>query len=229
MGGILFFMIQQSNGEDRLPPIRARVLPDLTKKLTPLGLKPGLPIYVRIFKETNELEVWMEPKPGAEWRLAAHHPIATWGSGTLGPKLAEGDRQAPEGFYSVGRKQLNPKSSYHLSFNIGYPNEYDQAHKRTGSLIMVHGSNVSIGCFAMTDPLIEEIYLLAEAAFDGGQKTFRVHIFPFRMSAKRMETAEKTKSQWLDFWRELQPFHDRFENTKKPPEVEVKDKAYKLP
>jgi murein L,D-transpeptidase YafK len=147
-------------------------------------------------------------------------------SGKLGPKLKEGDLQAPEGFYEVGKKQLNPMSRFHLSFNVGYPNAYDRYHGRTGSLIMVHGSNVSIGCFAMTDPVIEEIYLLVEAALKGGQEAVKVQVFPFRMTPEKMSAVE---GEWAGFWRdELWPGYERFERTGVPPEVGVREGRYRV-
>ena len=87
---------------------------------------------------------------GRPLRRFATYPICLW-SGRLGPKLREGDRQAPEGFYTVSAEQLNPNSRWHRSFSLGFPNAFDQAHGRTGSFIMVHGGCPSIGCYAMTD------------------------------------------------------------------------------
>jgi murein L,D-transpeptidase YafK len=143
--------------------------------------------------------------------------------------LKEGDLQAPEGFYEVGIKQLNPMSRFHLSFNIGYPNAYDQHHGRTGSLIMVHGSNVSIGCFAMTDPVIEEIYLLVEAALKAGQVAVPVHVFPFRMTAERIAQAEAEGAAWLSFWRdELAPPYAAFEKKGVPPGVKSVEGRYEV-
>ena len=122
-------------------------------------------------------------------------------SGSLGPKLAEGDHQAPEGFYYVARSGMNPNSRYHLSFDIGYPNTFDRAHRRTGSLIMIHGNRVSIGCFAMTDVSIEEIYTLCAVALTKGQKFFRVHSFPFRMTDERLQ--KEKENHHYAFWSQL--------------------------
>ena len=181
----------------------------------------GSPVFIRIFKEESELELWVKEGAGfTRWRT---YPICTW-SGDLGPKLKEGDGQSPEGFYFVPPKMMNPKSSYHLAFNIGYPNSYDRAHERTGSYIMVHGACVSIGCYAMTDEKIEEIYAMAKAAHTRGQPYFRVHIFPFRMTPTNM--ARHADSPWIDFWKNLKEGHDWFEEHKIPPNVEVKDKRY---
>ena len=133
------------NTEAKMKEIRDRVLPALRKAATEKGVTVGQPIFFRIFKEEKQLELWMRPKAGGQWNLFRTWSISTWGSGGLGPKLKEGDGQAAEGFYKVGKAQMNPNSSYHLSFNVGYPNAFDKAHGRTGSLIMVHGREVSIG------------------------------------------------------------------------------------
>ena len=145
-------------------------LAQLDERLAAHGVKLGVPVYVRIFKLESELELWME-KDGRFVRFATY-PICLW-SGRLGPKLREGDRQAPEGFYTVADEQLNPNSRWHRSFNLGFPNAFDQAHGRTGSFIMVHGGCVSIGCYAMTDPVVDEIWRLVTAALDSGQARFR--------------------------------------------------------
>lgn len=203
----------------RLADVRARLLPKLNSELAARGCKSGDPAFIRIFKETSELELWLRPGAGG-FRLFQTYRVACY-SGTLGPKTREGDMQAPEGFYAFGKSQLNPASRYHLSFNIGYPNEFDRSQKRTGSLIMVHGSDVSIGCFAMTDPVIEEIYLIVEAALNAGQAGVPVHAFPFRMSAARMENARIAGEPSLAFWQELKTGHDIFEKTRVPPAVSV--------
>lgn len=207
----------------RLTEVRWRVEPGLKDELACSGFRLGSPLFIRIFKESRELEIWLQPGKGAEYQLWKTYPIAGM-SGKLGPKLKRGDCQAPEGFYEVDARALNPNSSFHLSFNIGYPNAYDQALNRTGNFIMVHGDQVSIGCFAMTDPAIEEIYLIAEAALKKGQKAFAVHIFPFRMTGERMTLA--TDSPWHDFWGNLQEGYLAFENTRKPPRVRVREDRY---
>ena len=205
---------------ERLADVRARLLPKLHEELAARKCALGQRAFVRIFKESRELELWMQGESG-EWTLFRTYPIACF-SGTLGPKTREGDMQAPEGFYNVTQKQLNPASSYHLAFNIGYPNAYDLAQQRTGSLIMVHGDVCSVGCFAMTDAVIEEIYLVVEAAVSGG-RSVAVHCFPFRMTAERIKDAEETH---LDFWRELLPAYDVFEKEHRVPQVMVEDGKY---
>ena len=183
------------------------------------GLKWGAAVYIRIFKQENVLEIWAQQ--GRTFKLFKSYPICTF-SGTLGPKTKEGDNQAPEGFYFVTPRQLNPHSQFHLSFNLGYPNRYDQSHDRTGSALMVHGNCVSIGCYAMGDRQIEEIYALIHSAFKHGQPFFRAHIFPFKM-----ENLEQYKSHsWYRFWRNLKQGYDLFEQTKRVPDVQVKNRQY---
>lgn len=186
----------------------------LSERLTAGGLKEGAPVLVRIFKKESELEVWM--KSGSRFVRFASYPICRW-SGRLGPKLKEGDRQSPEGFYSVARRQLNPNSRWHRSFNLGYPNIFDQSHDRTGSFIMVHGGCSSTGCFAITNPVVDEIWHLINAAFDAGQKRFQVHVFPFRMTDWNLLL--HGESRWADFWQNLKLGYNEFERTAVPPRV----------
>ena len=166
--------------EQRVADVKKRRTAEVAASLQTAQLKLGSPVFLRIMKEDNELEVWLK-SDSTTYKKWKTYPIARW-SGTLGPKLAEGDGQAPEGIYDITLARLHPGSKYHLAFNIGYPNAFDRAHDRTGSLIMIHGSNVSIGCFAMTDPVIEDLYLVVDAALDKGQAAVPVHSFPFRMT-----------------------------------------------
>lgn len=195
---------------------------DLPTLMKEKNMKTGAPVFIRAFKEERELEVFLQKGDGT-FELLRTYPIAA-ASGDLGPKLAEGDGQVPEGFYFSSQNSMKPDSAFHLAFNIGYPNAYDRAHGRTGSYIMVHGSNVSIGCLAMTDAKIEEIYGLCQAALNAGQPFFRVHIFPFRMTEKRMQQA--ASSEHYEFWKNLKTGYDIFETTRIPPNVGVKNKQY---
>ncbi len=212
---------------DRAAEVRNRIAPRLTKELASKGLRLGDPVFMRVFKESDELEIWMRPTKSKTFRLFKTYEIARY-SGTLGPKLKEGDRQAPEGFYHVPPKMMNPRSRFHLSFNLGYPNAYDRAHERNGTFLMVHGSDVSIGCYAMTDARIEEIYTLADAALNGGQRFFRVHCFPFRMTAERLAKAQQSGNNWFSFWQNLKEGYDHFEREKRPPDVTVSGKRYQF-
>jgi murein L,D-transpeptidase YafK len=193
--------------------------PDLARldeRLAAQGVALGVPVYLRIFKLESELELWVE-KDGRFVRFATY-PICLW-SGRLGPKLKEGDRQAPEGFYTVAAEQLNPNSRMHRSFSLGFPNVLDQAHGRTGSFLMVHGGCASIGCFAVTDAVVDEIWRLVTAALDKGEGRFPVHVFPFRMTESNVRA--RRGSRWDGFWADLKKGHDLFEASHVPPVVSV--------
>lgn len=187
------------------------------------GLTLGSPLYIRAFKSEMEMEVWAQNPYTGTYKLFKTYPICSK-SGTLGPKLKEGDLQTPEGFYDVTEERLNPNSQYYLSFNIGFPNKYDQAHKRTGSLLMIHGSCVSQGCLAMTDQNIGEIYLLVEQNFKHGIRSVPVHIFPFRMTQENMML--RNGSRWQPFWEQLKAGYDYFEEYNHPPLMSVRKKKY---
>jgi murein L,D-transpeptidase YafK len=191
-------------------------LGNLSGRLAAQGLVSGAPVFVRIFKREFELELWMQR--GNRFERFAVYPICRW-SGDLGPKLQEGDRQAPEGFYTVTAKALNAASRWHRAFDLGYPNALDRAHGRTGSLLMVHGGCASVGCFAMTDPVIEELWRLITAALNGGQTRFHVHVFPFRMTPENL--ASPQNERWGAFWRDLQRGYAAFEATHVPPLIGV--------
>jgi murein L,D-transpeptidase YafK len=180
------------------------------------------PILVRIFKEEAELEVWKQDAAG-RFALLKTYPICRW-SGELGPKVKEGDRQAPEGFYDIAPGQMNPNSNYYLAFNLGFPNTYDKANDRTGAFLMVHGDCSSRGCYAMTDEQIQEIYALGRDSFMGGQKSFQVQAYPFRMTPLNM--AKHRNNPNLAFWRMIKEGNDHFEATKAEPRVDVCEKRY---
>jgi murein L,D-transpeptidase YafK len=209
-------------GLGRAPEVVQRVQPKLAREADRQDLKIGAPVFIRIFKEEKELEVWLQGEDGT-FRLFKTYPICAF-SGDLGPKIIRGDGQAPEGFYFVTAERLNPWSTFHLSFDLGFPNGFDRAHGRTGSDLMVHGNCVSIGCYAMTDGRIEEIYTIVEAALDNGQRFFRVHAFPFRMTGENM--ARHSPSPWAGFWRNLKEGYDHFETDKRPPDADVRDGGY---
>ncbi len=186
------------------------------------GMKQGAPIFIRIFKEESELEVWKARDDGRFYHFKSY-PICNW-SGELGPKLVKGDKQAPEGFYTVSQKQMKPDSSFHVAFNLGFPNAFDKAHKRTGEFLMVHGKCRSAGCYAMTDALAEEIYALAREAFRSGQNSFEVHAFPFRMTEANLERHKGHK--WHKFWATLKEGYDYFETYRVPPAIAVCERRY---
>ncbi|MEO8672715.1 MAG: murein L,D-transpeptidase family protein [Tahibacter sp.] len=205
----------QASSGDRPNQAAARVGPALRRDLAAQHLSLGAPVFVRIFKREAELELWMRAADGKFVHFRTW-PICTF-SGNLGPKTRQGDNQAPEGFYRVGAGQLNPASRFHLAFNLGYPNAYDRMHGYHGDFLMVHGNCVSIGCYAMGDAGIEEIYTLVDAALRSGQSAFDVHAFPFRLGSAAL--ARERTSPWHDFWAELKTGYDAFEHTHVPPRV----------
>jgi murein L,D-transpeptidase YafK len=184
----------------------------------------GAPVYLRVFKFEGVVEVWMQRQD--QFDLFEVYPICV-NSGKFGPKLKEGDKQAPEGFYEITTKQLNPKSKYYLALNMGYPNAYDQSHGRTGKHLMIHGACVSTGCYALTNENIKEVYSLVNAALSNGQESVPVHAFPFRMTR---ETLTKYKNhKWIDFWvNELLPAYDMFDVTRLPPKMMTCEGVYQI-
>ncbi|WP_246215844.1 L,D-transpeptidase family protein [Microvirga makkahensis] len=173
------------------------------------------PILIRVFKKEAELEVWKRDGSG-QYTLLKTYPVCRW-SGQLGPKMQEGDRQRPEGFYTVRAGQMNPNSACYLSFDLGFPNELDGALGRTGSALMIHGACSSSGCFAMTDDGAAELFALAREAIRGGQEGFPVQSFPFRMTPENL--TEHRASRHIAFWRNLKEGSDHFETTRRPPKV----------
>ncbi|KAF0227397.1 MAG: hypothetical protein FD175_2740 [Beijerinckiaceae bacterium] len=194
-----------------LQPIPPQLLSEMSAK----GMNASDPILVRIFKKESELEVWKRDHSG-KYALLKTYPMCRW-SGQLGPKKREGDRQAPEGFYSVAPELMNPRSQFYLSFNLGYPNSLERSLGYSGSALMVHGACTSAGCFAMTDGGVAEIYALAREAFSGGQKNFQVQALPFRMTPENM--AKHRNNPNVAFWRNLKEGSDHFEATRQPPRV----------
>jgi len=212
-------------GLDDLTPKAQRSVPNkLITKMKAKSMSFGSPIAIRIFKQEGDLEVWKQ-KTNGRYALLKSYKICKW-SGKLGPKFKEGDRQAPEGFYSVKPYQMNPNSSYYLSFNMGFPNKFARSRGRTGTYLMIHGACSSAGCFSMTDEQIAEIYALARDTFSGGQKSFQIQSFPFRMTPAKM--FEYRDNPNFAFWKMLKIGYDHFETTKRPPNVEVCGKKYQF-
>jgi len=179
----------QVAGGRHMQPLSQRVLAELKAK----HMEKDSPILVRIFKEEAELEVWKQDDRG-RFALLHTYPICRW-SGGLGPKIKTGDRQAPEGFYTITPDLMNPNSSQYLAINTGFPNAYDQANGRTGAFLMIHGGCSSAGCYAMTDEQIADIYALAREAFFGGQRAFQLQAYPFRMTPLTWH-ATATRRTW---------------------------------
>lgn len=201
---------------------RAPVSPILVARMQTLDMDKNSPIMVRLFKKESKLEVWKQTRNG-RYALLETFDICKW-SGNLGPKVKEGDRQAPEGFYMITQGLMNPNSNYYLAFNTGFPNAYDRSLGRYGTNLMVHGACSSRGCYAMTDPQIEQIYALARDAFAGGQKAFQFQAYPFKMTPENI--AEHYDDPNMPFWKMLKEGYDHFEVTRQVPKVDVCGRKY---
>ena len=210
--------ISLANNAKANQPVPPKLIADMTAK----DMDLQSPILVRLFKQEAELEVWKQDRSG-RFALLKTYPICRW-SGDLGPKVREGDRQAPEGFYSITPAQMNPQSAYYLSFNTGYPNAFDKALGRSGSQLMVHGDCSSRGCYAMTDEQIAEIYSLGRESFFGGQRAFQLQAYPFRMTPINM--AKHRNNPNMPFWKMIKEGYDHFEVTRQEPKVDFCEKKY---
>src|SRR5918995_1147904 len=218
LAGCNIDQISLANNAKANQPVSPKLIADMTAK----DMDLQSPMLVRIFKQEAELEVWKQDRSG-RFALLKTYPICRW-SGDLGPKVKEGDRQAPEGFYSISPAQMNPHSSFYLSFNTGYPNAFDKALGRTGSQLMVHGDCSSRGCYAMTDEQIAEIYSLGRESFFGGQKSFQLQAYPFKMTPINM--AKHRNNPNMPFWKMIKEGNDHFEVTKQEPKVDFCEKKY---
>jgi murein L,D-transpeptidase YafK len=205
----------EADAEKPLPPTTEAAL--IMKDIL-----PEAPVYIRVFKEESELEVW-KARTNGRYALIKTFPVCNWG-GTLGPKQTQGDSMSPEGFYRVTLGALKPDSKYHLAFNIGYPNALDRALGRTGAYIMVHGDCRSVGCFAMSDKLIEEIYAFVRDALASGESSVPIHIFPFRMTAANMKRHAGNPAR--STWGPLKQAYDDFRETREPPKIGMCSKRY---
>src|SRR5258705_2037972 len=210
--------ISLANNAKANQPVPARLVAEMTAK----DMDLQSPILVRLFKQEAELEVWKQDRSG-RFALLKTYPICRW-SGDLGPKVREGDRQAPEGFYSITPAQMNPQSLYYLSFNTGYPNAYDKAMGHTGSALMVHGDCSSRGCYAMTDEQIAEIYSLGRESFFGGPRAFPMQAYPFKMTPLNM--AKHPNNPNSPVWKLIKEGYDHFEVTRQEPKVDFCEKKY---
>ncbi len=205
----------------RASDVRIIVWPKLKKELADKGFKVDAPIYIRIFKDQDALEVWK--KAGRKYKLFKTYEVCYY-SGNLGTKTRSGDNKSPEGFYTIEPRQLNPVSNYYLAINVGYPNKVEQLKGCTGNAIMIHGHCASIGCYAMTNPRIEEIYTLVYQAFAGGQQKINLDIFPFRMDAAHMEFY--SRQPYYQFWKTMKPGYEKFERNRMPADYFIKGKNY---
>lgn len=218
VAGLLAACQETGAGGKAFRPIPAATLALMDSK----GVTKNAPVLIRAYKKEAELEIW-KMKSDGQYVYVKTFPMCRW-SGQLGPKRREGDRQVPEGFYTITPGQMNPNSAYYLSFNVGYPNALDRAQGYTGGNIMVHGACSSAGCFSMTDEQIEEIYAIAREAFAGGQRAIQMQSFPFRMTAENL--AKHRLDPNMPFWRQLKEGSDHFDVTKREPQVSFCGRRY---
>ncbi len=205
-------------------PTRAmkELSPEMLALLDQKHMPKDSPVLVRVFKEESELEVWKQDNTG-RFQILKVYPICRW-SGDLGPKVHEGDRQAPEGFYAITPDLMQPNSNYYLAINTGFPNAFDKANDRHGAFLMIHGDCSSRGCYAMTDEQIGEIYSLARESFLGGQQSFQIQAYPFRMTPANL--ARHRTNPNMAFWKMIKEGNDHFEVTHLEPKVEVCNRRY---
>jgi len=198
------------------------------------GLQWGAPVFLRLFKaryahdyrKASWLEVWVETQE--EYKLFKDYPVCALMSSERGPKQEEHDTRSPEGFYEIYPESLAPWSVFHLAINIGYPNALDQALERTGDAIMIHGGCASVGCFAMTDEGIEDIYTIIEAALRAGQESIPVHIFPYLMDRTYNLDYLAEHDPWRGFRETLVPGYQFFVDNGRPPRVLVRNNHYDI-
>jgi murein L,D-transpeptidase YafK len=222
---ICFLLPTRCLGEDsnRLPEKATKELPpELLSLLHEKHMPKHSRILVRIFKEEAELEVWKQDTTG-RFQLLKIYPVCRW-SGDLGPKMHEGDRQTPEGFYAITPELMNPNSNFYLAINTGFPNAFDKANGRRGTFLMIHGDCSSSGCYAMTDEQIGEIYALARDSLVGERPSFQVQAYPFRLTPANL--ARHRTNPHMAFWKMLKVGNDHFEATHLEPKVDVCDRRY---
>ncbi|MBS0857010.1 MULTISPECIES: peptidoglycan meso-diaminopimelic acid protein amidase [unclassified Tatumella] len=183
----------------------------------------GTQVFIQIFKEERTLDLY--GKIGNEYRLLDSFRICDF-SGGLGPKRTEGDFKSPEGFYSVHFNQLKPDSHFYRAINLGFPNQFDRENGYSGNYLMIHGNCVSIGCYAMTNAYMDQIYTYVNAALRNGQSEVEVNIFPFRMTENNMQ--RHRDSAYISFWKQLKPGYDYFLKYKRPPTMTVSNGQYVL-
>ena len=196
--------------------------PDMLALMDKKGVTQTSPVLIRTYKKEAEFEIWKMKADGRYVHFKTF-PMCRW-SGQLGPKMREGDRQVPEGFYRITPGQMNPTSQYYLSFNVGYPNAYDRSQGASGGSIFVHGACSSAGCFSMTDAQIDQIYAVAREAFSGGQQAIQMQSYPFHMNPENL--AKYRNDPNIAFWRNLKDGADNFEVSKQDVTVGVCAKHY---
>lgn len=198
----------------------------LQKELAQAGIRKPFKLYLAAYKSEGKLEIWMQTATQKKYKLFKTYDFCAH-SGTLGPKIKEGDRQTPEGYYTIN--VFNPASNFHLSLGINYPNPVDRlrsAGQKTGGDIYIHGNCVTVGCIPLTDEKIKEVYVLAVEARNHGQQEIPVNIFPFKMTTENLNTYLRQFPGQKEFWISLQPGYHYFEKHHTLPNVTHKEGKY---
>ncbi len=208
--------------EDRLQVATIEKKSNLTKQLNRLGIKwDEFNLFIRAFKEEGKLEVWGKNIKDKNFKKIQIYDFCAT-SGRLGPKRKSGDLQIPEGIYHIDR--FNEKSNYYLSLGLNYPNKSDRkrgVQNNLGGDIFIHGDCVTIGCIPVTDDKIKEVFLLAFQAKENGQVKIPVHIFPAKLTDRKLAKLGELVPTQKAFWNELKPFYDHFESTQQLPYFKI--------
>jgi murein L,D-transpeptidase YafK len=211
-----------SPGDTAAAADRATAL--LRAELGALGLEIGDPVFLRVFKDTQEVEVWMQGEPGAEWTFYKTYrtcgPVAE-----PGPRPTVSDGGAPEGFYYAAPRHLSSRGGV-LGLELGNPNAYDRHHRHNKRPGRLEGGCAPSGSYALGDQGIAEIVTLARAAWERGQPFFRIHCYPFRMTDARMNRELAARAPWIDFWADLKEGYDFFDVLRRPPDTVVQNGDY---
>jgi murein L,D-transpeptidase YafK len=199
----------------------------LQKELKRAGFTSSFELYIAAYKTEGKLELWLKAVGKNQFELFKTYDFCKH-SGTIGPKVIEGDGQTPEGFYKIN--VFNPQSNFHLSLGINYPNKVDLVRtgkgNRPGSDIYIHGDCVTIGCIPLTDDKIKEVYLIAVEARNNGQKEIPVSIFPFKLTQSNLKKYGAQFPAQLTFWQTLQVGYAYFEKNKILPKVSQEKGSY---
>lgn len=220
---------QQQLKFERVRDAYASKWTSLNKELKDAGFGNGYELYIAAYKAEGKVEIWLKTAKQTKFTFFKSYNFCEH-SGTLGPKVIEGDLQTPEGFYKIN--VFNPMSNFYLSLGVDYPNAVDKARtgkkRRTGGDIYIHGNCVTVGCIPLTDDKIKEVYVLGVEARNYGQTNIPVNIFPFRMTKANLENHGKKYPQHVEFWKTLQPGYLYFEQHKALPKVSQAGGKYSL-
>ncbi len=199
----------------------------LQKELKKAGITSNFEVYMAAYKSEGKFELWLKGVGQNQFELFKTYNFCAH-SGTIGPKVLEGDGQTPEGFYKIN--VFNPESSYHLSLGLNYPNKVDLARtgkdNKAGNDIYIHGNCVTIGCIPLSDEKIKEVYLIAIEARNGGQKDIPVSIFPFKLTEDNLKKHGAQFPTQVTFWKTLQVGYAYFDKYKTLPKITQEKGGY---